>query len=52
MKTHKNHNGETYYSKTNEDGETVYSFTETFEDIWSQEDQDLYGGETPNPAAP
>ena len=35
-------NGIAYYSTTNENGETIYSFTEDFEDIWSQDDQDLH----------
>ena len=42
MKTHKNDNGEAYFSKTNEDGETIFSFTQDFEDYWSQDDQDLH----------
>ncbi len=39
---HTNKNGDTYYSKE-EDGETIYSFTLDFEDIWTQEDEDLHG---------
>jgi hypothetical protein len=33
-------NGETYYSTTDEKGQTICSFTEDFEDIWTQDDQD------------
>ncbi len=42
MKTHKNDNGESYFSTVNDNGETIFSFTTDFEDIWSQEDQDLH----------
>jgi hypothetical protein len=41
--THTNANGETYYSTTDENGQTIYSFSEGFEDTWTQEDEDLYG---------
>lgn len=41
MNTHKNDNGETYYSMQDDYGETVYSFTPDFEDIWNQDDEDL-----------
>ena len=40
MKTHKNKNGIEYYSTTNENGETIFSFSTSFNDIWSQEYQD------------
>jgi hypothetical protein len=40
IKTHTNANGEIYYSTTAENGQTIYSFTEAFADIWTQEDQD------------
>lgn len=43
INTHINSDGETYYSKQYESGETVYSFTQDFEDIWDQETQDAYG---------
>lgn len=43
IKTHTNKNGETYYSRSDENGDTIYSFTPDFEDIWTQEDEDLYG---------
>jgi hypothetical protein len=36
-----NTNGIEYYSTKDENGDTIYSFTKEFEDIWSQEDQDL-----------
>ena len=39
--TYTNANGIEYYSTTDESGDTIYSFTKDFEDIWSQEDQDL-----------
>jgi hypothetical protein len=42
MTTHTNKNGIIYYSKTDENGKTMYSFTEDFEDIWTQEVQDEY----------
>jgi len=38
-----NANGETYFSKEDENGEMIFSFSENFEDTWSQEDEDLYG---------
>lgn len=44
MKTitkHTNANGIAYYSTADENGETTYSFTTDFEDIWSQDDEDL-----------
>ena len=37
---HINSNGTIYYS-TKQLGETIYSFTEDFEDIWTQDDQDI-----------
>jgi hypothetical protein len=42
MKKHFNHNGIPYFSKT-ENAETIYSFTEDFEDTWDQETEDTYG---------
>ena len=48
MKTHTNKNGEIYYSQ-GEGAETVYSFTSDFEDTWGQEEQDLYGEDSPTP---
>ena len=38
--THTNPNGDLYYSRVEKDGETIYSFNESFEDYWTQEDQD------------
>ena len=32
--------GTVYYSTTDESGQTIYSFTDDFEDIWTQDDQD------------
>jgi hypothetical protein len=43
IQTHTNKNGETYYSMESESGETVYSFTQDFEDTWDQDTQSLYG---------
>lgn len=43
IQNHTNKNGETYYSRTDENGKTIYSFTTDFEDIWTQDDEDLYG---------
>lgn len=42
MNTHKNHNGILYFSTSDETGETIYSFSPDFEDIWTQDDQDLH----------
>tara|TARA_R110002020_G_scaffold414910_1_gene624369 strand:+ start:142 stop:312 length:171 start_codon:yes stop_codon:yes gene_type:complete len=39
-----NDNGETYYKGEMEDGFIVYSFSEDFEDYWTEEDEILYGG--------
>ena len=48
IETLKNQNGETYYSTTDENGQMIYSFTEDFEDIWTQDDQDaIDSGSTP-----
>jgi hypothetical protein len=38
--THTNTNGIEFYSTTDEDGKTIYSFSREFEDIWTQEDED------------
>ena len=43
INTHTNPNGETYFSKEGENGEAIYSFSELFEDTWSQADENLYG---------
>jgi len=43
INTHTNPNGEKYFSKKGENGERILSFSENFEDTWSQEDEDLYG---------
>ena len=44
INTHTNPNGEDYFSKEDpENGETIYSFSEDFEDIWNQADEDIYG---------
>ena len=42
-----NKDGETYYKSVDDiSGEIAYSFTEDFEDVWNQEDEDLYGEST------
>jgi hypothetical protein len=47
--THTNAAGTVYFSTTDENGKTIYSFTEDFEDIWTQEDQDaIDAGSTPS----
>jgi hypothetical protein len=47
--THTNAAGATYFSTTDENGQTIYSFTPDFEDIWTQEDQDaIEAGSTPS----
>lgn len=43
MTTHTNKNGINYYSKTDENGEIIYSFTIDFDDTWTQEEQNLHG---------
>ena len=46
---HTNDAGTAYYSMTDENGQTIYSFTDDFEDIWSQDDQDaIAAGSTPS----
>jgi len=39
IKAHTNASGETYYSTT-ESGQTIYSFSQNFDDTWTQDDQD------------
>jgi len=41
--THTNKNGIAYFSTTDENGQTIYSFTQDFEDTWTQDEQDAYG---------
>jgi hypothetical protein len=49
MKSHTNAAGATYFSITDENGQTIYSFTPDFEDIWTQDDQDaIEAGYTPS----
>ena len=40
---HTNQNGVLYYSRPDDEHGTVYSFRVDFEDIWTQDDQELYG---------
>jgi hypothetical protein len=42
MTIHTNTTGTVYYSKTDEDGQTIYSFTQDFDDTWTQEVEDEY----------
>jgi hypothetical protein len=37
---HTNAHGDEYYSTLNENGEAIYSFSENFDDVWTQEDED------------
>ena len=46
INTHTNPNGEKYYSKVDGNGERIFSFSESFRDIWNQADEDLYGEST------
>jgi hypothetical protein len=39
--TYTNQSGDAYYSRTDENGEITYSFSESFADYWTQADQDL-----------
>lgn len=49
IESHTNAAGTAYFSTTDEDGQTIYSFTEDFEDIWTQSDQDaIDAGSTPS----
>lgn len=42
---HINQNNITYYSKI-ENGKIIFSFSPDFEDIWSEDDEKLYGIKT------
>ena len=49
IESHANAAGTVYFSTTDEDGQTIYSFTEDFEDVWTQDDQDaIEAGSTPS----
>jgi hypothetical protein len=49
IQCHTNASGEIYFSTTNEDGETIYSFSKDFDDIWTQDDEDaIAAGSTPS----
>jgi hypothetical protein len=49
METLTNQNGEEYCSKINSDGQRIYSFSKSFNDIWSEEDEAaIASGTTPN----
>jgi hypothetical protein len=39
---HTNTAGVPYFSTTDESGQTIYSFTEDFEDTWTQDDEDFH----------
>lgn len=43
---HININGTVYYSATDENGQTIYSFTEDFQDTWTQDDQDAINADS------
>jgi len=38
-----NQDGKKFFSTKDENGETIYSFSESFEDFWTESDQELYG---------
>ena len=40
IKSHTNAAGTAYFSTTDADGQTIYSFTENFEDTWTQDAED------------
>ena len=40
IQSHTNTNNETYFSTTDKDGQMIYSFSEDFEDFWTQDDHD------------
>jgi hypothetical protein len=40
IESHTTPAGITYYSTTDENGQTIYSFTEDFEDTWMQDGND------------
>lgn len=48
MNTHTNSLGIPYFSKTDESGKTIYSFSEDFTDTWDTETQSEYGSTKPN----
>jgi hypothetical protein len=49
IQSHTSPKGITYFSTTDENGQTIYSFSEDFEDIWTQDDQDaIESGSTPS----
>ena len=43
IETHTNKKGVPYFSKTDENGDAIYSFSEDFDDIWDQDTQYEYG---------
>jgi hypothetical protein len=48
IECHTNASGEIYFS-TDEDGETIYSFSKDFDDIWTQDDEDaIEAGSSPS----
>lgn len=49
IESHTNANGTAYYSTTDENGQTIFSFTQDFEDIWTNDDQNaIESGSTPS----
>ena len=49
MTTHTNAAGTAYFSTTDENGQTVYSFSADFDDVWTQNDEDaINAGSAPS----
>jgi hypothetical protein len=49
IESHTSAAGTVYFSTPDENGQTIYSFTPDFEDIWTQGDEDaIEAGSTPS----
>ena len=46
MTTHTNAAGTAYFSTTDENGQTVYSFSADFDDVWTQNDEDAINADS------
>lgn len=46
MTTHTNAAGTAYFSTTDENGQTVYSFFSDFDDVWTQDDEDAINADS------
>lgn len=46
MTTHTNAAGTAYFSTTDENGQTVYSFSADFDDVWTQDDEDAINADS------